>query len=89
MSKEHFYRQWEDPTAKTAINLAEKRGQKDQFPIKSSFDLKQKMLSPQVQAEREIHTYKMQLAQGIINKAIYRAKVTFSRSLLKQERRKI
>lgn len=88
MAKEHYYRQWQDPTADVAINLADMRGQRNLSSIKGLFEFGQKLSSPQVQAEREIHTYRMQLAQGVINRAVYRAKVTLSRSSLKQEGRR-
>lgn len=89
MSAEHKYRvEWQDPTAERAIGLVVRSGKRSRFfPNGNSSIHEQRYLPPQAEIDGAIHTLKIDLADGRINRAFYKEHVDKLRSQLRNIRK--
>lgn len=84
MSAEHKYRvQWQDPTAERAIGLADRYERRDQFPTGNSSPHEQRLELQQAEIDGAIHTLRLDLATGTINRAVYREGIDALRGQLR------
>ncbi|MBI2018411.1 hypothetical protein HYS96_01765 [Candidatus Daviesbacteria bacterium] len=85
--KERYFREWQDPTAESAIGLADRGRRRRLLSPHGSPIHYQVLSSPLAEIEEKIHRIRTQLAAGVIDSAVYSRGVKSLRSSLRQVRK--